>query len=321
MLSVFAFILGYILDLIFGDPYNFPHIIKGIGNIIYTSENIMRKLCEKKLCSEKVAGAIMSVGIIVLTTTTSIVIINLTYSINLFLGFIVESFIYYQLLATKSLKDESMKVYNALKEKDLIKSRYMVSMIVGRDTQNLDEEGVTKAAVETVAENTSDGIIGPMFYMIVGGVPLAVAYKTINTLDSMIGYKNDKYINFGRFAAKLDDVASYIPARLSAYLMIVAAYVLNLDAKEAYSIYNRDKYNHASPNSAHTEAVAAGALGVQLAGDTYYFGKLYQKPTIGDKRRNIETEDIVLVNKLLYVSSFLCFMLGTISMIIISYLK
>ena len=216
------------------------------------------------------------------------------------------------MLATKSLKDESMKVFDALIKNDIQKSRYQISMIVGRDTQNLDKEGITKAAVETVAENTGDGIIAPMFYMIIGGAPLAVAYKTINTLDSMIGYKNDKYIYFGKIAAKIDDIASYIPARLSAYLMIVASYILKLNGNMAYKIYNRDKYNHASPNSAHTEAVAAGALGIQLAGDTYYFGELYKKQTIGDNTRRIETEDIRRVNRLLYVVSFLNFIIGII---------
>ncbi len=312
MLSLFAFVLGYILDLAFGDPHNFPHIIKGIGSIICTSENMSRKLCKKSSTSEKIAGTIMSMCIIILMTTLSIILLYCTYKLSILLGFIIETFIYYQLLATKSLKDESMKVYDALKDKDIMKSRYMVSMIVGRYTDNLDEEGVAKAAVETVAENTADGIIGPMFYMVIGGAPLAIAYKAINTLDSMIGYKNNKYINFGKFAAKVDDIASYIPARLASYLMIAASYVLGLDTKSGYRIYKRDKYNHASPNSAHTEAVAAGVLGIQLAGDTYYFGKLYKKPTIGDDCRKIEIEDIVRVNKLLYVSSFLGFIIGVI---------
>ena len=312
MLRLGAFILGYILDLIFGDPYNFPHIIRLVGRIINETEKILRNIFKKEKQSEKIAGAIMSITVILLMVILTVLTVKIFYVINTILGMLVESFIYYQMLAIKSLRVESMKVYNALKEQDIQKSRYAVSMIVGRDTNNLDEEGITKATVETVAENTADGIIGPMIYMIIGGLPLAIAYKVINTLDSMIGYKNDKYIDFGKFAARLDDIASFIPARISAYLMIVASYILKLDSRGAYNIYKRDRYNHSSPNSAHTEAVAAGALGIQLAGDAYYFGKLYKKPTIGNMSRRIELNDILIVNKLLYVTSFLCFIVGVV---------
>ena len=226
--------------------------------------------------------------------------------INNYLGLAIESFMCYQILATKGLKTESMKVYKKLAEEDLEGARYAVSMIVGRDTKALDEAGVAKAAVETVAENTSDGIIAPMIFMAIGGAPLGFFYKAINTLDSMIGYKNDKYLNFGRFAAKLDDIANYIPARISAYLMIFASFILGFNYKGAFNIYSRDKYNHASPNSAHTESVCAGALNIQLAGNAYYFGKLYEKPTIGDDLRPINYDDIKKANKLLYATAFIC---------------
>ena len=187
----------------------------------------------------------------------------------------------------------------------LQEARYAVSMIVGRDTQCLTEEGVTKAAVETVAENTSDGVIAPMVCMAVGGVPLMFLYKGINTMDSMLGYKNDKYLYFGRCAAKLDDVVNYIPARISGWLMAAATAFVGMDTKNAVKIYRRDRRNHASPNSAQTEAAMAGALDVQLAGNAYYFGKLYEKPTIGDALRPIEPEDIRRANRLLYGTAVL----------------
>jgi adenosylcobinamide-phosphate synthase len=215
----------------------------------------------------------------------------------------------YLLLATKSLKIESMKVYQALSKGKLEEGRQAVSMIVGRDTTNLTESGIIKAAVETVAENTSDGCIAPILFMIIAGAGGGFFYKAINTMDSMIGYKNEKYINFGKFAARLDDILNYIPARISAYLMIGSTFFLKLNTKNAWKIYRRDRYKHASPNSAHTESVVAGALEVQLAGDAYYFGKLYQKKTIGVDIRNIECEDIKRANLLLYQTAVLGFVL------------
>jgi adenosylcobinamide-phosphate synthase len=209
----------------------------------------------------------------------------------------------YFLLATKSLKDESMKVHKALKTGDIEKSRYAVSMIVGRDTKNLTEQGVTKAAVETVAENTSDGILAPMLFMAIGGPVLGFFYKSVNTMDSMVGYIEEPYTHFGTFPAKMDDVLNYIPARISAFLMIFASIFVGMDTKNAWKMYFRDRYNHASPNSAHTEAVMAGALDVQLAGDAYYFGVLHKKKTIGDDIRPIEIDDIKRANKLLYASA------------------
>jgi adenosylcobinamide-phosphate synthase len=178
-------------------------------------------------------------------------------------------------------------------------------MIVGRDTQNLKESGIIKAAVETVAENTSDGSIAPLFYMVIGGAGLGFFYKAVNTMDSMVGYKNERYLYFGKVAARMDDLLNYIPARMSAYLMILGTAFTNNSTKNAWKIYRRDRYNHASPNSAHTEAVVAGALEVQLAGDAYYFGKLYPKKTIGDDIRPAEVDDIKRANELLYITAAL----------------
>ena len=221
------------------------------------------------------------------------------------LAFAFETFMFYQIFAMRSLKEASLQVYDALKSGDLQEARKKLSWIVGRDTAELTDEEVAKAAVETVAENTSDGVIAPLFFMFIGGAPLAFLYKAINTMDSMVGYKNDKYLYFGRAAAKFDDVVNYIPARLSAILMIGAAACCGMDAANGWRIYKRDRYNHSSPNSAHTEAVTAGALHIQLAGNAFYFGKLYEKPTLGDPDRPVEYEDITRANRLLYGTAIL----------------
>jgi adenosylcobinamide-phosphate synthase len=211
-----------------------------------------------------------------------------------------------------------MKVYYSLKNQTLEEARYAISMIVGRDTQCLDEIGVAKAAIETVAENTSDGVIAPMLYTALGGPILGFLYKAVNTMDSMIGYKNDKYLYFGRAAARLDDVVNFIPSRISAYIMILASFLVgkSFSGKGAYTIYKRDNRKHASPNSAQTESVCAGALGIQLAGDASYFGKIVHKPFIGDSFRKVEYEDIRRANKLMYMTAFICEMLCVVVMLI-----
>lgn len=312
IISLVALLIGYILDLIFGDPYSFPHIIRLIGNLISKTEKELRRIFPKSNKGEFIGGIFLVIIVTAIPTLITILILKACESLNIFLRLAVESFICYQLLATKSLKDESMKVYKELKRNDLEGARYKVSMIVGRDTKSLTEEGVTKAAVETIAENTSDGIIAPMIYMVIGGAPLGLFYKVVNTMDSMVGYKNDKYLYFGRAAARLDDILNYIPARISAYLMIVASFLTKMNGKNAYKIYKRDRYNHSSPNSAHTEAVCAGSLEVQLAGDAYYFGKLHKKKTIGDSLRPIEFEDIRRANILLYTTSIIGIILFSI---------
>lgn len=263
---------------------------------------------------ERIGGVLLVVTVVVISSAVPFGILYFVYGRNVFAGFLVESFMCYQILATKSLKSESEKVYVALKEDGLSAGRKAVSMIVGRDTKELTEEGVTKAAVETVAENTSDGIIAPMFYMMIGGAVLGFTYKAVNTMDSMLGYKNEKYLYFGTAAAKLDDAVNYIPARLSAWFMIGAAFFTKMDYKDAYRIYRRDRKNHKSPNAAQTESVMAGALNVQLAGNAWYFGKLYEKPTIGDNLRPVEINDIRRSHKLLYGTAL-------IGLVVFSFLK
>lgn len=313
-ISLVALVMGYILDLIFGDPYWMPHPVRFIGNLISILEKVIRRFMPKTKRGEYIGGIIFTVMVVSISMVIPLVIILMAKSINTYLALTVETFMCYQILATKSLKVESMKVYDELAKNDLPSARKAVSMIVGRDTKDLTFSGVAKAAVETVAENTSDGIIAPMIFIAIGGAPMGFFYKAINTMDSMVGYKNEKYMNFGRFAAKLDDVVNYLPARISAYQMILSSFFLRYDYKNAFKIYKRDRYNHASPNSAQTESVCAGALDVQLAGNAYYFGKLYEKPTIGDDIREINYDDIKKANRLLYCTSF-------ISIVIISVIK
>ena len=313
-ISLLALVIGYILDLIFGDPYWMPHPVRFIGNLISLLEKVIRRFISKTKRGEYIGGIILTAIVVSISMVIPLIIILIAKTINKYLALIVESFMCYQILATKSLKVESMKVYDELAKNDLPSARKAVSMIVGRDTKDLTFSGVAKAAVETVAENTSDGIIAPMIFIAIGGAPMGFFYKAINTLDSMVGYKNEKYMNFGRFAAKLDDVVNYLPARISAYQMILSSFFLKYDYKNAFKIYKRDRYNHASPNSAQTESVCAGALDIQLAGNAYYFGKLYEKPTIGDHIREINYDDIKKANRLLYCTSF-------ISIVIISIIK
>lgn len=304
-----AFLLGFLLDLLLGDPYWLPHPVRLIGKGITKTEALLRPAGKMRTNRQELQGGRRLVVIVLLATTLLAALLLFgAYALHPCLGLLVETIMTYQILAVKCLKVESMKVYHCLKEQGLEEARGAVSMIVGRDTAQLDAEGVTKAAVETVAENTSDGIIAPMLYTAIGGPVLGFFYKAVNTMDSMIGYKNERYLYFGRGAAKLDDVMNYIPARISAYLMIAAAFCGGkcYDGRRAYIIYKRDNRNHASPNSAQTESVCAGALGIQLAGDASYFGKLVHKPYIGDAVRRVEAEDIKRADRLMYLTAFLC---------------
>lgn len=315
---IFAFIAGFVLDLLIGDPHFIPHPVRLIGSLISFCDKRLNcdagyNISEKKLNLIKYKrGMLLAFTVIFATFAMSVIIIVAAYSINLYAGIIAEAVMTWQILATKCLRVESMRVYDALRTDGVDAGRRAVSMIVGRDTSVLDAAGVTRAAVETIAENTSDGVIAPMLYTAIGGPALGFVYKAVNTMDSMLGYKNDKYMYFGRFAARLDDVVNFIPARISAYLMIAAAFIggRQFDGKNAYRIFKRDRFNHASPNSAQTESVCAGALRVQLAGDAVYFGKLVKKKYIGDGLREIEYEDIKRANRLMYITAFFCELLS-----------
>ncbi len=304
-LSILAVGLGFLLDLLLGDPHWLYHPIRLVGHLITGLETVLRRIFPGTESGELAAGGCLLVLTAGITSASAWGLLFLAGLVHPYVRFALETVMCYQLLATKSLRDETMKVYTALRAGDVEGARRAVSMVVGRDTAVLDDIGITKAAVETVAENTSDGIIAPLLFMVIGGAPLGYFYKAVNTMDSMVGYKNERYLYFGRAAAKFDDVVNWFPARLSAVLMVWAGGLLGMDAGNAWRIYVRDRYNHSSPNSAHTEAVTAGALHIQLAGNAYYFGKLYEKLTLGDADRPVEYEDIRRAGRLLYGTAVL----------------
>ena len=310
MLICWAVLGGFVLDAIFGDPAWLPHPVVLMGKAITALEKRLRtqfpKTPQGELCGGAVLAAVLPVGTFLITA----LVCRLAATLHPLAGLAVQMFWCAQALAARGLVQESRNVYKELQKQDLPAARKAVARIVGRDTQNLTAEGVTKAAVETVAENASDGVIAPLLYMLLGGAPLALTYKAINTMDSMLGYKNQKYLYFGRAAARLDDVANYLPSRLAGLLWIAAAALTGSSARGAWKIWRRDRRNHASPNSAQTESACAGALGVQLAGPAYYFGEYYDKPTIGDALRPVEPKDILRANRMMYAESLLALVLG-----------
>ena len=305
-----AAFLGFLLDLWLADPGWMPHPVVLMGKCITRLEEVLRRRLPATPKGERAAGCVLAVVLPVGTLVLTGAICLLAGRIHPLLGLAVQTFWCWQALAVKGLAEESKNVYRQLAAEDLPGARRAVARIVGRDTQALTEEGVTKAAVETVAENFSDGVVAPLFYMMIGGAPLALCYKAVNTMDSMIGYKNQRYLQFGRAAAKLDDAANYLPSRLAAVFWIAAAGLTGQDVPNAWRIWRRDRRNHASPNSAQTESACAGALGVQLAGPAYYFGEYYNKPTIGDAKRPIEPRDILRANRMLFAGAGLALVLG-----------
>ena len=305
MCSISALFIGFIIDLIVGDPHSIPHPVIFIGKLISAIEKAVRKIFPKTVRGENVAGGVLWLLVVVISTAVPALLLWLCYGLNTWLGLALESIMCWQILATKSLKDESMKVYAALKTGNIEKSRYAVSMIVGRDTADLNDKAVARAAVETVAENTSDGIVAPLIFLAIGGAPLGFFYKAVNTMDSMLGYVEMPYKNIGLVPAKMDDVMNFIPSRLSALIMLFAGWLLKLNVKNGWKVFRRDRFNHASPNSAQTESVCAGLLGLRLAGDAWYHGELHKKKFIGDALREIEYEDIQRACRLLYVTAVL----------------
>ena len=295
-----SLLLGFLLDCLLGDPHSIPHPVVAIGKLISALEKILRKVFPKTRAGEMTAGGILWVLTVAVSFCVPLAILRLCGLVSPWLRLIVSSIMCWQVLAAKSLKTESMKVYTALKTGTIEDARYAVSMIVGRDTQALDDKAVARAAVETVAENCSDGVIAPMLFFALGGAPLAFAYKAVNTMDSMLGYVEMPYKNIGLVPAKLDDVFNFLPARLCALAMLAAGGLLGLNVKNGWKIFKRDRYNHASPNSAQTESVCAGLLGLRLAGDAWYHGVLHKKKYIGDALREITPEDIPLSCKLMY---------------------
>lgn len=349
--NTICILTGIILDLLIGDPIGFIHIVILIGRYISFLEKKLYKNTDDDKTKEAKGSQIAFIVPVTVIILAGIVLV-ISFKIHPAVYFVIESFLCWQAVATRDLAYESMRVYKALNgekitipdfenggkivlealnksgaegesegeqlgRQKLENARRAVSLIVGRDTASLDETGVIKAAVETVAENTSDGIIAPLFYMFIGGGALAAMYKAVNTLDSMLGYKNDKYMHFGSASAIQDDYWNYIPSRLSAILMCLAALFTRMDHRSAYRIWKRDRYKHESPNSAQTESACAGALGIQLAGDASYFGHIKHKDTIGDPIRPVERDDIKRSCKLMYGTSFLMMALGLIIRVLV----
>ena len=303
MLIALSTFTAFILDQIFGDPRNFPHPVVIIGKLISAMERFTRKVFPKTNKGELAAGAFTWLVVATVSFAVPFIALVLLAKVNVWAAFALNIFWSYQIFASKSLKEQSMLVYRYLEAEDLPNSRKYLSWIVGRDTSELDPEEITKAVVETVAENTSDGVTAPMLYMMILGAPLGMLYKAINTMDSMLGYKNDRYMYFGRIPAKIDDVANFIPARITGLLMCLTAPLIGLDGGNAYRIYKRDRLKHLSPNSGHLEAACAGAMHIMLGGDSYYFGKLVEKASLGDPDREVRITDIPLSIKMMYASS------------------
>ena len=296
--------IAYVLDLIFGDPQNIIHPVQIIGKMINIGE---KSLLGKKYKSDRkykfFAGMILNITVISLTY-------GITYLIrrtseNSIILTVAEIYLMYTVFSINSLAREGNRVYNILKEGNIERARKDLSYLVSRDTETMDEKMIIRSTMETISENTVDGIVAPMLYMFLGGLPLSMTYKAINTFDSMVGYKNEKYMDFGKFSAKLDDVANFIPARITGILIVIASMILGYDYKNSLKIFIRDRKNHSSPNSGHAEAGVAGALGVQFGGKVSYFGKEVDKPVIGDKIKDFELEDIKKNIKIMYVASFL----------------
>lgn len=297
-------IVAFLLDLILGDPRWFPHPVVQIGQLISFLENLFRRIAKGKT-AELITGTVLAVTVPSVAFFTTLWVIQIADGLNIRLGWVMAVFLGYTTIAAKSLYCEPFKVVSMLAAKDIDGARKELSCLVGRDTGNLDEKGITRALVETVAENTSDGVIAPLFYLAIGGPPLAMAYKAINTLDSMVGYKNGRYLYFGRASARLDDVVNYVPARLSALLLIMAALMLRKDWKRALKITLRDRKNHQSPNSGHPESAVAGALGRRLGGLSYYGGVPSNKPFIGDDAGDFQVRDVREAGRLMIVSAVL----------------
>jgi len=313
---MFDIVMGYIADLIFGDPYWFPHPVRFIGRFISSFENLLRRLVHSET-SEKIAGFILTGVTVVISYLVVWILLKISLSVSTLLFHIVNIFFIYTVLATRCLGDEAKKIYRYLINGDINNARKALSYIVGRDTEKLDVQGICRAVIETVSENTSDGIVAPLFYLLLGGVPLAMAYKAINTLDSMVGHKNERYINMGMASARLDDIANFIPARLTSFLIAIASFITGLNPRRSLSIMLRDGRNNPSPNSGYPEASMAGALGVRLGGPSSYGGQIVEKPYIGDPEDTVTPEHIILSTRVMYVTSLLALITGLIIQVIL----
>ncbi|MDO9566139.1 MAG: adenosylcobinamide-phosphate synthase CbiB [Candidatus Desulfaltia sp.] len=296
------FLGAYITDIIIGDPRWFSHPVVIIGKFVRFLEDKFRRC---SFLNEKKSGIILWFAVVIPVYFIAWGIVKGCYFINPWFGAIITILLASMTLATRSLFDESRVVIDALNNGNIVEARKNLSMIVGRDTRNLSEEEILRAVIETVSENLSDGIIAPMFYLAIGGVPLAMAYKAVNTLDSMVGYKNERYGDIGWFSAKMDDIWNWIPSRLTGLIIIIVAFILRLNWRDSWKIMQRDGQNHSSPNSGIPEAAAAGALAIQLGGKIQYFGEVTNKPTIGEKIKEIDRDDVKKAWIIMFFSSLL----------------
>lgn len=312
MLTYCSILFGFVLDLLLGDPPWMPHPVVAMGKGISMMEAWLRKWFPKTEKGERAAGLVMAICLPLFVLILSAEFLWLCYLVTPWLYMVMQALLCWQCLAMKDLASESTKVRDALEAGDLAKARKQVARIVGRDTENLSPAGVARAAVETVAENFSDGVIAPLLCMLVGGAPLALTYKAVNTMDSMVGYKNERYKDFGRAPAKQDDVWNFLPSRIAAFLWMAAAGLTGNSAKGAFRIWKRDRKKHASPNAAQTESACAGSLGIRLGGPLSYFGETIDKAWLGDDDRPIRNTDIQKTNKMMFVGSALCLLIGLI---------
>ncbi|MDF7681825.1 adenosylcobinamide-phosphate synthase CbiB [Enterobacteriaceae bacterium ESL0689] len=303
-MTLLAWCIGWILDFIIGDPQNWPHPVRWMGNLITLLQRIVRRYCHSDTAL-RIGGGVMWLIVVGGSWAVASGVLLLARAINPWLAWVVEIWMIFTLLAGRSLAQAAQDVATPLRAGDISASRQKLSWIVGRDTSQLQADQINRAVVETVAENTVDGIIAPLFFLMLGGAPLAMAYKAVNTLDSMVGYKYEKYRAIGMVSARMDDVANYIPARLSGLLLVIAAFLCCQQGREALRIGWRDRYNHSSPNCGWAEAPVAGALGIRLGGPNYYFGECVQKPWMGDAQRAITIDDIPQTIRLMWVASLL----------------
>ncbi|WP_373240493.1 adenosylcobinamide-phosphate synthase CbiB [Kluyvera ascorbata] len=307
-MTLLAWCLAWVLDFIIGDPHSWPHPVRWIGNLINAVQRAVRRVCHSDLAL-RIGGGVMWLAVVGLTYAVAWGVLHLAASVQPWLGFGVEVWMIFTVLAGRCLAQSAQAVERLLRAGDLAESRIKLSWIVGRDTSQLQPEQINRAVVETVAENTVDGIIAPLFFLLLGGAPLAMAYKAVNTLDSMVGYKHEKYRAIGMVSARLDDVANFIPARLSWLLIGLAAFLCRDNGARALRIGWRDRKNHSSPNCAWSEATVAGALGIRLGGPNDYFGERVNKPWIGDEHRPIAIDDISRTIRLMWVASTLALLL------------
>lgn len=307
-MTLLAWVVAWILDRLLGDPHHWPHPVRWIGALITFAQRIVRGCCRSDMALS-IGGGLMWLSVVGITWGVAWGLLYFAAAIHPAFGWVVEVWMIFTVLAARSLDDAAREVEQPLRESNLEESRKKLAWIVGRDTSQLQLPQINRAVVETVAENTVDGVIAPLFYLLLGGAPLAMAYKAVNTLDSMVGYKHEKYRAIGMVSARMDDLANFIPARISWLLLSLAAWLCRHNALDALRIGWRDRYNHSSPNCGWSEATVAGALGIRLGGPNEYFGQRIDKPWLGDASREITVDDISGTIQLMWVASTLALML------------